>query len=129
MEKKTKFILFGVFVFVVVLSIAFFANNGKDTKDQKTLETFASCISNSGAKFYGTFWCSHCQNQKKMFGLASKNLPYVECSNKEASEQLQVCAEAGIEAYPTWVFADGSRQTGELSFEKLAEKTSCNLNK
>lgn len=34
----------------------------------------------AGAKMYGAFWCSHCQEQKAEFGAAAqKDLPYVEC--------------------------------------------------
>jgi len=34
----------------------------------------------AGAKMYGAFWCSHCQEQKGDFGAqAQKDLPYVEC--------------------------------------------------
>src|SRR5665811_873658 len=31
-------------------------------------DEFAQCIKDSGTVFYGAFWCSHCQAQKKMFG-------------------------------------------------------------
>ena len=24
-------------------------------------DTFAQCLSDAGTKFYGTFWCPHCQ--------------------------------------------------------------------
>lgn len=34
----------------------------------------------AGAKMYGAFWCSHCQEQKAEFGAeAQAALPYVEC--------------------------------------------------
>ena len=34
----------------------------------------------AGAKMYGAFWCSHCQEQKVAFGKeAQEDLPYVEC--------------------------------------------------
>ena len=34
----------------------------------------------AGAKMYGAFWCSHCQEQKAEFGVeAQADLPYVEC--------------------------------------------------
>ena len=34
----------------------------------------------AGAKMYGAFWCSHCQEQKAAFGAAAqRDLPYVEC--------------------------------------------------
>ena len=32
-----------------------------------------------------------------------------------------------IEGYPTWEFSDETRLSGEISLEKLAEKTSCLL--
>lgn len=89
-------------------------------------DSFAQCISDAGAKFYGAYWCPHCQAQKKLFE-NSKMLPYVECSTPNGQAQTQVCIDAKITGYPTWVFADGSREDGELTFEKLAEKTNCPL--
>lgn len=85
----------------------------------------AQCIKNSGAKFYGAFWCPHCQEQKKLFGDAVTELPYIECSNPDKKSQTQVCIDAKITGYPTWEFADGSRLDGEVSLAKLAEETSC----
>ena len=37
----------------------------------------AQCLTEKGVKFYGAFWCPHCQNQKKMFGRSARLLPYV----------------------------------------------------
>lgn len=91
------------------------------------LNAFAQCLGEKGAKFYGAFWCPHCQNQKKMFGTAAKFLPYVECSTPDGKSQLELCKAEGIEGYPTWVFADGSRMNGEIALEVLAEKTGCTL--
>lgn len=88
-------------------------------------DDFAQCINDSGAKFYGAFWCPHCQNQKAIFGRSAKLLPYIECSERDGKGQLPICKDAGIEGYPTWVFADGTRQSGELSFDLLASKTGC----
>lgn len=91
------------------------------------LDTFASCLSEKGAKFYGTFWCPHCKNQKALFGRSARLLPYVECSTPDSRGQLEVCKEAKIEGYPTWEFADKTRLSGEIPLETLAEKTSCDL--
>ena len=91
------------------------------------LDAFATCIAESGATFYGAFWCPHCQNQKAMFGTSARLLPYVECSTPDGNSQLPVCNDAGVKGYPTWEFADGSRESGEVSLERLAEKTSCTL--
>lgn len=90
-------------------------------------DTFAQCINDSGAKFYGAFWCPHCENQKALFGKSEKHLPYIECSTPDGQGQLQECIDANIEGYPTWEFADGERMRGEVSFEALSEKTGCAL--
>lgn len=92
-------------------------------------DTLAQCITDSGAKFYGAFWCPHCQAQKAMFGKSAKFLPYVECSESNGKGQLAICKEKNIEGYPTWELADGTRipveNTNGVSMKTLAEKTNC----
>ena len=92
-------------------------------------DTLAQCIADSGAKFYGAFWCPHCQAQKAMFGKSAKKLPYVECSEPNGKEQLPICKEAKIEGYPTWKLADNTLIPNEdgsgVSIETLATKTNC----
>ncbi|KKR43100.1 MAG: Vitamin K epoxide reductase [Candidatus Nomurabacteria bacterium GW2011_GWF2_40_12] len=90
-------------------------------------DAFATCLKDEGAVFYGAFWCTHCQATKKMFGASQKLLPYVECSTADGRGQVQMCADKKIMSYPTWEFADGSRLEGEVTFEQLALKTSCQL--
>lgn len=91
------------------------------------LDSFAQCLKDKGAVFYGAFWCPHCQNTKRMFGSSEKLLHYVECSTPDGKAQLQACVDKKIENYPTWEFADGSRLTGERTLQELAEKTGCTL--
>lgn len=101
------------------------AGGSVEALDPKT--EFAQCLSDKGARFFGAFWCPHCQNQKILFGIkASKKLPYVECSNNDRS-QKQICVDENIEGYPTWKFADGGVENGELSFEELSAKTGCSI--
>ena len=88
---------------------------------------FAQCLKDRGAVFYGAFWCSNCQNQKKMFGKSASLLPYVECSTLDGRSQVKECQDKNIEGYPTWEFADGSRLNGTTPLQTLAEKTSCVL--
>ncbi len=119
---------------IIVGAFFYFAVSKKNASSQSAvastiptaLDTFAQCIKDSGAKFYGASWCSHCQNQKKLFS-NSKNLPYIECAEADGKGQAQICADAKIKGYPTWIFADGSSQSGELSFEILSQKTGCRL--
>lgn len=91
------------------------------------LVPFAQCLTEKKALFYGAFWCPHCQNTKKMFGTARTALPYVECSTPDGQAQLQICKDNNIQTYPTWVFADGSRLTGERTLQELSDKTQCPL--
>lgn len=91
------------------------------------LKSFAQCIEQSGATFYGAFWCPHCVAQKEAFGDAEKYLPYVECSTPDGQRQTEACAEAEIKSYPTWEFGDNTRVSGDQTLEQLAEKTSCSL--
>lgn len=123
---KTKFfIIFTVAVVLIVGGIGVYLNK-VSVKDSSKLDGFAQCLSDSGAKFYGAFWCSHCQNQKKLFGSSKQYLPYVECSNLD-NTQTQICKDQKIEGYPTWTFADGSELSGEQSLQTLADKTQCIL--
>ncbi len=96
-------------------------------------DAFAQCITDSGATFYGAFWCPHCQAQKKAFGSSAHLLPYVECSTPDASGQLQVCIDKKIVSYPTWILKDGTEVPDDspngagVKLETLAAKTGCTL--
>lgn len=90
-------------------------------------DTFAQCLGEQGATFYGAFWCPHCQEQKSLFGKSDGLLPYVECSTPDGQGQLPVCVDAGIQGYPTWEFSDGERVSGVVSLQALASKTGCEL--
>lgn len=122
--KNGVYIFWGliIIVIVVVLGGSFFLSS----KPGK-LDTFAQCLKDKGAIFYGAFWCPHCQATKALFGRSAKLLPYVECSTPNGKDQLAVCKDAGIEGYPTWVFASGNRMTGELTLAQLAAETQCVL--
>lgn len=90
-------------------------------------ESFAKCLTEKGVKMYGAYWCPHCQNQKELFGQNWQYVNSVECATPGVKEQNKICADANIEGYPTWVFADGSRQAGEMKLKELADKTNCPL--
>lgn len=90
-------------------------------------DSFAQCLQEEGATFYGAFWCPHCQDQKALFGRSEKHLPYVECSLPNGQGQTKECIDEGIESYPTWEFSDGSRVGGVMSLAELSKKTGCTL--
>lgn len=120
--KKIIYILIGVaFVGGVVFLIATPGKAGK-------LDAFAKCITDSGAKFYGAFWCPHCQRQKARFGASAHLLPYIECSTPDGQSQTQVCNDKGIQTYPTWYFANATTSVvGEQELTDLARETGCVL--
>lgn len=82
-------------------------------------ELLADRLRESGAVFYGAYWCPHCQNQKQMFGAAAASLPYVECDPRGTNAQTGACQAAGVQAYPTWVIG-GQKLEGEVSPSDLA---------
>ena len=125
MSEKNKIIIAWVAVLIIVVGAAIFIV--LENKKPGKYDQFAQCISDSGAKFYGAFWCPHCQNQKALFGRSVKKIPYIECSTPDGKSQLPICKEAGVTGYPLWVFADQSRIEGEVKLDVLAEKTSCVL--
>ncbi len=117
-----------ILIGVLVAGIIFVRNNSDGSRISKVTayDDFAQCLGEAGAKFYGTFWCPHCQSQKKLFDNSAK-LPYIECSTPNGQGQLPICAEVGITSYPTWIFADETKLEGEQTLSTLAEKTSCEL--
>ena len=91
-------------------------------------DRFAQCVTQSGAKMYGAYWCPHCKTQKEMFGGSWRYIDYIECAVGQ-NGQSPICANAGVTSYPTWELGDGQRINGTISLEQLAERTGCELKK
>lgn len=120
MNKQT---IISIIVVVVIVVAGLLILKNQESKPGQ-YDGLAACISDSGATFFGAFWCPHCNDQKAAFGKSASLLPYTECSNPDGS-QNELCTAEGIESYPTWEFADGERLTGEQSLETLAQRTEC----
>ncbi len=74
-----------------------------------------------GAKMYGAYWCSHCHEQKQLFGKeALSQIDYIECAPKGKNPQPNLCQAANVQSYPTWVI-NGQSVSGTQSLEKLAQ--------
>jgi uncharacterized membrane protein len=83
-----------------------------------------------GAKMYGAYWCPHCYDQKKLFGVAAlTEIPYIECAKDGKDAQTQVCQdvfakieqETGNKAgFPTWEI-QGKYYFSTQSLEQLAK--------
>ena len=130
MKSKQITVFFLLIIFLILGTILVVASRtaGEDTSGK--YDTFATCLKNSGAVFYGASWCPHCQSQKKLFGSSAKLLNYVQCSTSP-NKQEQICADKKITGYPTWELADGTRPPLEnssgVSLETLSQKTGCPL--
>lgn len=123
--KKGVLIFWIVIAVVVVGGLAFSllpAHTGPGQYDK-----LAQCIKENDVKFYGAFWCPHCQRTKQEFGSSAALLPYVECSTPDGQGQTQVCKDKGIQVYPTWLRPDGASITGEHPVEEIASFSGCTV--
>jgi len=99
-------------------------DNWTDTPsaDNSDLSAFASCVTESWVKMYWTNWCSHCNDQKALFGDSFENIEFIDC---DASKPA--CVAAGVQGFPTWIDASGTSYPGKQPLERLAEISGCQL--
>src|SRR3989338_4379734 len=125
---KIKNFYLTVFCITLILIVASCsAKNESETESR--LDAFAKCLSDNGIKMYGAYWCTHCNNQKQMFAESWKYVNYIECSLPNRAGQTQICSGAGINAYPTWEFANGDRIEGGLSLGQLSLSSNFKIEK
>jgi|SRR3990167_5021094 len=117
MKIKPWLIIFIIILVLILLILNPFKNNSKPGK----YDAFAKCLTNSSLKMYGTEWCPHCQNQKKLFGSSFQYINYINCDKNG-----ETCLIEGVEGYPTWKINEESYQ-GEQTLENLAQITGCEL--
>ena len=91
--------------------------------ESRRAEALAQHLSTYGAKFYGASWCVECSRQKREFGHAANQLPYVECApGGRNAPMTATCAAAGVTVFPTWVI-DGIQHNGVIELRQLAVLT------
>ena len=126
MKISSSSILYFVAAFAVIVLIGFAISNQTVSTDPKT-DAFAQCLTDSGVKMYGAWWCPHCKDQKALFGKSFSKIEYIECSVPGSNAMNQTCKDAKIEGYPTWEFKDGTRVSGAQTLEDLGKKAECTL--
>lgn len=107
--------------FIIALLIIIIISTGCSKEVDTKYDSFAKCLTEKGAVMYGTYWCTHCQAQKRDFGDSFKYVNYVECT-----EDKDRCIEEDIKGFPTWI-VDEQLYPGRQKMEKLAELTGCKL--
>ena len=91
--------------------------------EKPRLKALAAHLSDSGARFYGAYWCPACQQQKALFEASADRLPYVECTpNGRNGLRDFACVANDVKEYPTWII-DGRRYTGVIPVDELADRS------
>ena len=103
---------------IVVVVIVIFLSIPRGSAE---MDSFATCLEDSGAIMHGTDWCPACAQQKELFGASFKKVNYVNCDFES-----EVCLRARIQSYPTWII-NGQSYPGVQPLETLASLTGCRL--
>ncbi len=115
---------FCTIIVTAILSV-FALSACKEGTSVNKYDAVAQCLTEKGAIFYGAYWCSHCQEQKKAFGDSIKYIKYVECDPKGENADPEACRKAGVERFPTWFFPGQGLVVGGETPEELAKKVNC----
>lgn len=118
-NKNLIYMVLTILIFVGII-VGWAVREASPKPTDPKIDKLAMCLTEKGVAMYGAYWCSHCQNQKKIFGESFKYVKYIECT-----QEIKNCEEKNIEGYPTWIFKDGSRLSGEQPLLVLAQKVSC----
>ena len=121
-QTRTTVVIAAIIV-VAVACVYYFARIRGATR----YDDFASCLAQKQVKMYGLYWCTHCAEQKELFGSSFQHVTYIECGIKGSRDEAPVCKDAGVKNFPTWEFPDGSRKEGAQPLQVLSDKTGCTL--
>ncbi len=130
--ERIKIVIFSICALVFLIFIFYIATGaitrytGKIVDNSIESENFAKCLSENNVKMYGSCECSHCENQKRMFGDNFKYIDYVECKEGCSGANVNLCNNKNIPGYPTWEINE-ELYPGEQNLEKLSELSGCKL--
>ncbi|HEY9600384.1 MAG TPA: vitamin K epoxide reductase family protein [Allocoleopsis sp.] len=83
----------------------------------------AQHLKKAGVLAYFAYWCPHCYEQKQLFGKqAVKEFTHIECAPDGIDPQPQVCADAGVQGFPSWKI-NGQLTSGIKTLDELADLT------
>ena len=134
------FIRIFIFIFSILLA-CFFGTHNLNTAEANTIRegttsnkiispkenqanvNFAKFLTNNNVVLYTAWYCSHCHNQKDLFGKeALKELTIVECAEQDEYTFSEVCKAKDITGTPSWEI-DNHIFSGTRSLAELAELT------
>lgn len=106
--------------FILSLGFLLGCSSPQDTTSIINVEEIAKCMWQKWIKMYGTETCSHCIDQKELFGDSFKYINYVDCAQTPES-----CSK--IEWTPTREFPGGELIAGKQMISTLTEKAWCDV--
>lgn len=106
--------IFNVCVFLFILT-------GCASSGPGQFDSFAHCLTEKEVTIYGTEWCSHCQDQKAMFGSSFQYVDFVDCDINQ-----DTCLRNGVTGYPTWI-VENEKYPGVQSMNRLAQLSGCSI--
>lgn len=115
MNKATLIGFLALLLFLILIISGCSNNPGK-------YDEFAQCLTDEGFVMAGTDWCSHCKDQKKIFGKSFDFIDYKNCDI-----QRDWCDSNGVHSYPTWVLPNGTKETGVQKIYILSQLSGCSL--
>ena len=128
-----------IWLFILPALVLIFLAACTSPYPKEEVDKFAQCLTANNVTMYGAYWCPHCAKVKQAFGQSFQYVNYVECDPKcDITEgqaipafchghegHSEVCISKGIDKYATFEFPDGTRLTGEPSFQDLSDKSGC----
>lgn len=128
-EKRERIKLYRNYAIVIGIITIFFGSLMAMESNNNTAEVvpmteegkegLAIRLTDSGVKLYGLSTCSHCTNQKELFGEAVRYLDITECD----VDTDEVCDE--LMAVPAWVLPNDRIIVGETSLANLEMLVTC----
>jgi len=103
----------------IILGLLLLISGCTSTSGPSEHDDFAKYLTSEGISMAGTDWCSHCKDQKALFGDSFQYVDFRNCDNEGSW-----CLDHGVQGYPTWVFPDGTLYPGTRSIEELKSLSS-----
>jgi uncharacterized membrane protein len=92
-----------------------------ETESSTRAVALAEKLQGLDAKMYGAYWCSHCIDQKELFGKqAFSKIQYVECSKDGVNSNFPLCKANDVPGYPSWQI-QGKLYPGEQELDELED--------
>lgn len=106
-----------------------------ESANPTSLGEFAQALTDAGVRFFGAFWCPHCNRQKELFGDDEDLLPFIEVTAGDPAVLGSVILnDVGlgndltlnptgrpVTSFPTWEFQDETRVEGFQTLASLSE--------